>query len=358
MAGRSTPYTVRRRDGSPYYQIRFTRPDGSRAEISTKQTTRREALKVAPEIYAQQTGTEATPASHPLRPCVESWLAEVLELKSTDWHERCEDYAVHWLERWDRLEELSSQAIQEYVSDCLADDLSPSTVRKHTSALRQCIKWCVRQGYLGRVPSWEDPKAKSEYRATCLTAEEVERVLKQLPARGRKGEPIQAYYTLLWETGLRRGAWSRIKWEDIDLDHARLHLRPSVDKTRQGRWVPLSSRAVSTLSELRRDKGLVFGWNDYRVQLRAAAKAAKIPPEKQRGLTANHSFRHARVTHLLERTQNIAGVMHMTGITTMITLKRYMHESEAAALEVLSEISGSKLGQKDPAKKRGQRKAQ
>ena len=84
--------------------------------------------------------------------------------------------------------------------------------------------------------------------------------------------------------------------------------------------------------------GPLFRIGDHRAAVRSAAKRA-LPADKARLLTAYH-LRGARITHWLEQTGNVAGVMHLVGHKRLETTSRYLRPSERAAAAVLGEFPG------------------
>lgn len=338
MGRKTAPFALRKSAKSPYWFVRFTTSDGRRIELSTRCKTKREAWPIAADLWEKESKAQSAAVKQgPIFDLVELWLDDVEELKSSGTYEKYKSYAQDWLLRWPDVRLINAASVQSYISSQLKT-LSPVTVRKRTSALRQFFKWCVSRDYVDSVPRWQDPPGKSDYESVCLEPEEAERLIACLPERGRRGEPIRSFYRVMWATSLRRGSLAKIRWEDIDWNSGTLLLRASTDKAKNQRRIPLTDDALDALRSMGRGVGLIFGYRDFRTQLKRAAIEAGLPGDKIARLNAHHCFRHSRLTDLYSRSRNISGIMHLSGHTTLITAKRYLHESAKASAKLLEEL--------------------
>ncbi len=112
-----------------------------------------------------------------------------------------------------RLKQLRSQDIQEYYSKSL-ENLSSRSVHHQHRVLSQALKYCVRQGYLGRNPAeLVDPPTPRGATMRTLTAEEVEALLKATT----ESSYYPIYYTAV-SSGLRQAELLGLRWRDIDLN--------------------------------------------------------------------------------------------------------------------------------------------
>jgi len=354
MGRRSEGWKLRKPAGSPYWYVRFTSPDGRRIEKSTGCRKKTEAAREAAKVYAEAVGGDGlTPppvGAFLLETLFAEWLESLEGLKSPEWLETLELYAgVHWLTRWTHSTELTEPAIRRYISE-RRKVVAGSTISKELSGLRQFLKWAKSEGYVARVPTWETPESSSDYEAICLSREETEAVLAQLPDRSThpKHLPVREYFTVMYATSFRRGTLARIRWADVDLDGGAIRVASSADKRKFGRVVPLTAAAVSALASLKAGleasgvaplpTSLVFGKRNFVASLRKAAERAGIPEERRgRGL-ANHALRHSRLTDLASRSQNIPAIQHMAGHKTLASTMRYVHASEQQARKLLEDI--------------------
>lgn len=100
-------------------------------------------------------------------------------------------------------------------------------------------------------------------------------------------------------------------------------IRDEADKNRFGRELPLTEAARAALDHICPDVGLLFGSHDYRQLLRAAAKAAGID-EFRATRISDYDFRHSRLTHLGQVSDNLSGVMFLAGHKQPATTARYL----------------------------------
>lgn len=326
-------YQIRRSSKSPYYYVRFT-CRGERFELSTKRRTKAEATKEAEQIVVGAWEIKSTARQEgSVEDWVNQWLADTAGSYSTEYQATLRIYANRW--QWSCLSDITGQSIQKHIAERLRS-VSSGTVRKELSGLRRFLTYLQNCGAIRGVPKWQAPKGSSDYRAEHLTAEEVEKLLAELPSRKEhlKGEPVREYFTLLWETGLRKGTIERMLWSDVDLDQRTIHIRGSIDKARYQRTVPLTKKAAAVLASMPRDAAVVFGRRDYRTSLKQAAE--RIGLEVAR--LGCHTFRHSRLTDLGQRTTNIAALQSIAGHRTLSSSSRYIHTTFSAAKELIDAV--------------------
>jgi len=163
----------------------------------------------------------------------------------------------------------------------------------------------------------------------------------------------QQLYTVLRFTGLRVQQAMELRWDDLDLDDAILHVRPELGKTQQekmGRWVPVSEHLVEVVSGWGRREG-------YLVPTRRGLGAGHRSPRLARSRDArrawdraieqydvrpavarlpHHSFRAGFVTGLKrlgaddEAVENLVG--HSLGLRGLYTDPDALPMKEAVSL--------------------------
>ena len=103
---------------------------------------------------------------------------------------------------------------------------------------------------------------------------------------------------------------------------------------RAARLDGLSAAAREALDRVCPEAGRLFGAHDYRRLLGAAAKAAGTD-EYRAGRISDYDFRHSRLTHLGQVSDNLSGVMFLAGHKQPATTARYLRPQQQAAAEVL-----------------------
>jgi len=330
-----------KRPDSPIWWTRAT-VDGVRYRESTGFKDKGEAARWAEQWYSRLVAGQHIERSDslPLIDLLSSWLTTV-ERDHPHWSSTVELYAKYWLKRWRQLDQIDSPAVERYIRE-RRGKVKAVTVRKELSALRRFLKWCQRTGHIQDLPEWLPPSTDGdrEHTPVWLTADQMNAVIEELPESYR-GHPVRAWFTVVWETSLRRATVARMRWEDLDFDAGTLSIRAKADKKRYGRTVPLTHRAVAVLRSLKKKQGkrsgLVFGLRDYRGNIRSAAKRAGVPEELAKKM-GNHSVRHSRLTDWCSKTKDIPAVQYLAGHKLLQSTQRYVHADQERARKLLAAL--------------------
>jgi integrase len=146
-----------------------------------------------------------------------------------------------------------------------------------------------------------------------------------LACEATKNPYVRPIITLALETAMRRSEIVGLEWERVHLKEPSLQLTRT--KTGRPRGVPLSSRAVATLSALRpatggEPKGSVFPGltpNAFKLAFRRAVERAGIPD------LHFHDLRHEATSRLFEKGLSVMEVASITGHQDVRMLRRYTH---------------------------------
>ncbi|CAB3805436.1 Tyrosine recombinase XerC [Paraburkholderia ultramafica] len=164
-----------------------------------------------------------------------------------------------------------------------------------------------------------------------LSPDEEQRLLAELApsprddqgrfeAGGSRNEWIRPVVIIAIETAMRRSEILSLRWADVFLEDRYVRLHDT--KNGEARDVPLSSRAVATLSALPRHvSGRVFPTTPdalKKVFVRACERA-KLEDFHF------HDLRHEATSRIAERLDNILELSAVTGHKTVQMLKRYYH---------------------------------
>lgn len=231
--------------------------------------------------------------------------------------------------------------------------LAPATVRQLHVILHHALDDALRKGKVSRnicefvanvprVPRHENQTYSFAQVRTLLQA--------------AQGDRLEALYVLAVTTGMRQGELLALKWQNVDLDGATLHVRATVAQTAAGKYtfsepktargrrrIPLQPIAVEALRRHRarqneerialgaawRDQGLIFtdalgellkGPQVLRAQFYPLLARAGLPRIRF------HDLRHTTATLLLQLEKHPKMVSELLGHSTIsITLDTYSH---------------------------------
>lgn len=216
-----------------------------------------------------------------------------------------------------------------------------------SSMMSRAIAWGMRpdgQNPAQRIKHYKENKRKrylsqSEFRRlwTALNAEE---------AAGTSGD-VPLAVRLLLLTGRRKGEIQAMKWGNVDLDGARLHLR---DSKVGERVFDLSEDVVSLLRSVRRKRGDDATDDAFVVRAmdglkpltniqkpwRRIRKAAQIPDVRL------HDLRHTYASFAAAAGYDLMHIKEMLGHQTIQTTQRYAHLTNEAVRTGINTL-GQKL---------------
>jgi integrase len=250
-----------------------------------------------------------------------------------------------------KLRKLTPAHLAGFYQDRLAAGFAPASVNKlHVTlhkALDQAVGWRMVPRNVAEAVKGPRP-APPEMRT--LSAEETRRLLE-----AAHGDRLEALYVLAVHTGMRQGELLALKWQDIDLENAKVSVRRTItmgegrillgqSKTKKSqRTISLTDAAVRALrhhlarqmdeigrlGDLYKDGGLVFtsgvGTVINPTNLRRRSFAALLQRTNLPKIRF-HDLRHTCATLLLGRNTHPKYVQELLGHANIaITLDTYSH---------------------------------
>ena len=223
----------------------------------------------------------------------------------------------------DMIDELSIERFHDVLLD---DGLSATTARQYATSVSLFWEWAERSREYGdlfeRYRKPELPAPPPPRLARAPTWAEIDTVIgDQRPGDAKR------LMTILRYTGLRVKQAGRLSWADVDLDGARMRIRPELGKSaleKRGRIIPITTHLVSELAGWGRREGDLFprGTRDEGLHLeslrRKAARAwkrSKADPALYEGQTS-HLYRKAFTSELIRRGADRWAVELLLGRTT------------------------------------------
>jgi integrase/recombinase XerD len=251
-----------------------------------------------------------------------------------------ERYASYLKSRRKRVTSLDRAEVPRYLLALREAGLSPRSVARHLSAIRQFHRFLVREGHATEDPTshLESPRPWRRLPAV-LSSDEVGRLLA-----GREPKSLQelrnlAMLEVLYASGLRVSELVGLRLADLDLVVGVIRVLGKGDKER---LVPLGDAATQSLRaylthgrprlEKRRASPYLFlgrhgrgltrqmFWLLLKRYVRAAGIMKPVSP---------HTLRHSFATHLLERGADLRSVQLMLGHADIGTTQIYTHLSRA-----------------------------
>jgi len=328
--------SIRERDGK--YQVRVIRK-GHRA-LSSTFTNRGDAVKWAraTEVEIERGAIQTHTRPITLAEAIRRYLQECTPRQKSA---RSGRYLLKAWESSDlsRLElgQLRPSQIATWRDTRLSSGAAAQTVRNGLTALSALYEQAIREwGFdnltnpVRRVRRPSSPNSRSR-RVSVEELQTLELVTEstQLPA----------LMTLAVATGMRLSELIGARWEHLDLSQRTLYLPDT--KTGDSRTVPLSTPAVTTLSQIIQGHGnprtgRVFSITSHAATVafrRAVQRARKVYLKSLGDLSDEglfndlrfHDLRHEAVSRLFERGLNVVEVSSISGHKTLQMLKRYTH---------------------------------
>lgn len=254
------------------------------------------------------------------------------------------------------LHQLTGEQIEALYAKLRARGLAPRTIGYTHAVLRACLRWAAGKGKLLKRSPMADVDAPTQAstgssRASGLSADQVRAFFT-----AAHGTTHEAFFVLLFGSGMRPGEALALRWSDVDLDAgvARIERtlsrpgsaydfrKPKTEKSR--RSVPLSAGLVRSMKEHRRaqaerrlslgpvwqNEDLVFAGPNggpldelaiYRRHFRPLAAAAGLP-----ATTRLYDTRHTFASLALTRGVSVREVSRILGHSTVVlTLNTYSH---------------------------------
>jgi integrase len=313
---------IRKRRGSPYWQIRF-RIAGNTVRRSAETTDKAaaEALeqKLRADLWRQiQLGERR-----------HTWDEAVSKCKSEDSHQnswertqRALDWFAPHLNGW-QLSQITYAAILKLRELRAGEGVALSTINREFSVLRSILKRCVDPWKLAdtvpKVPMYRLAKVTPRW----ITREQAHALLKRFP------EHTRDMMIFALATGLRRSNVTHMEWNRIDTKRGTAYVPANEAKGRKAITLPLNADALAVLE---RWKGK---HQRYVFQFRKRAPIKQVTTRMWRRECAEiglegvtfHTMRHSWASWQVQAETPLKMVQEMGGWATLEMPLRYAHLS-------------------------------
>ena len=264
------------------------------------------------------------------------------------------------------LAQLTPQHVQRLMNRKLDGGLSPRRVQYVRAVLRLALRAAEQWGYVSRnVASLTTPPKAAPHEIRPLDPDRIRIFLEHI-----RGHRLEALYTVALAIGLRQGEALGLRWEDVDLDTATLHVRHGLQRLdgkltlvapktqRSRRTVMLPAVAVKSLrahrerqahervlaAQLWREADFVFttplggplDGNNVTHAFQRVLKSADLPHQRF------HDLRHACASLLLVQGVSPRVVMEVLGHSQVtLTLNTYSHVMPSLQREAADQMDAA-----------------
>lgn len=248
------------------------------------------------------------------------------------------------------LAKLTPQHVQQFMNEKLAAGLSARTVQYLRAVLRRALSQALRWNLVARnVATLVDAPKTKRNAVRVMSPDEVTLFLDA--AKGQRFEPL---LLVAISTGMRQGELLGLRWEDVDLPAAVIHVRHSVqrldgkltltdlktDRSRRTLRLPqIAARALQTQRARQSEERLAAGgrWHDlgfvFATSIGTPLDARNLTRHFARVLTRAglprlkfHSLRHSCASLLLSQHVPARAVMELLGHSEIrLTMDTYTH---------------------------------
>ncbi len=318
--------------------------------------------KMSEMLHGSATGLHVEASRITIAELLRKWLAAHRAVVSAKTHERQEEivekHLIPALGTY-RAQQLTGLHLQTHYAEALRagrrngnGGLAPRTVLHHHRTVFTALKQAVRWRIIARNVA-EDATPPRAPRKDMAALDE-----------GQTAQVMIAADTSIWNvpifvaatTGMRRGEVLALRWKDVDLERARVHITQVVEQTKKGgltfkepktdrsrRAVTLPSVTVEALKRHRAGQAeirLALGLpRDENALVFTDAEGAPLKPSsmtksferilgkaKPGTRVSLHGLRHSHASHLLKRDTNPKIVSERLGHASVaITLDLYSH---------------------------------
>jgi integrase/recombinase XerD len=226
--------------------------------------------------------------------------------------------------------------VRGYIDSLYGDGLSPRSIARHTTTLRNFYQFLLREGAIGADPTEFLPLPKQwSTLPKYLNLEEINRMIEAPDRAKPTGVRDRAMIELLYATGLRVSELCGVGVMDLEPD---LGLIRVMGKGNKERLVPVGKEALAAISAYQDGaRGRLLKGRRSRY-LFVTARGGKLNRKSfwklliQHGKTAGifhgltpHVIRHSFATHLVERGADLRSVQTMLGHADISTTQIYTH---------------------------------
>lgn len=222
--------------------------------------------------------------------------------------------------------DITVQLIREYIAGMLGRKLSDSYAHMHARCIRTFMNFLHNEKYISEPVKIKMPKI-AEKRLLCLTAEQVEKLIKACDETRDK-----ALILLMVDTGLRREEVLSLDWEDVDITTGVVRVERGKGGKARSVVVGVTTRRalLAYRRELNMPAGPLFVTRDSLRFLPMGLRAIFQRLQKKTGIKVTpHSLRRTFATMSLRAGMNPLHLQGLLGHSTLDMTRRYIQMVDA-----------------------------
>ena len=336
-----------RKRGKNYF-VRFSYR-GKEYEKSCRTTQKTVAEVILKEIEGKvaRKSFKIEELEEPKQRFLEEFIPEYLSYSRTNKSPRTVEIDASALEKFNRLEgnlpldSITLQMIEGFKTELLKSK-SQTTVNITLRCLQAAMEKAVKWGYIGGNPFKEVSQIKTpEGNEPFMKTNEIKELLKVI-----KVSLYHKFISTALYTGMRVTEICNLKWEDVDFDHHKIHVRNTIGfstKSKKERTIPLHPKVSVALKGVERN-GSPFIFLKESGEILDKDLMNKVFRRycKRAGLDERyhfHTLRHTFASHLAIKGVSLYFIQKMLGHQSIETTARiYAHLQPEPLLDAVKQL--------------------
>jgi integrase len=345
-ANRRIAMTVRRRGKSGRwvfdFMIRRVRYKGSIPEAQNKQQALVVEAQMRQAVFEGRYGRQARSVT--LEQFIKDVFLPYAKTNRKQWEQderHCQKFSEFFRGR--ALQEIPPMLIEQYKrqrrdqTTRLGTPRKASSINYELSVLCRIFNLAVENGYLNQNPVSRVRRLKQSDKRERVMSYEEESIIRQHLA-SEKYSHLLPVFELVLNTGMRITEALELKWHEVDLEAAEIHLPASRTKEHKDKIIPLNPVALETLDQLKDDTnaGEVFGRGFERSYVERRWREMRTDA----GITdlRIHDLRHTFATRLDEEGTTERTISAILGHSTVKMTAKYIHIGEEAKRKAVGKL--------------------
>ena len=249
-------------------------------------------------------------------------------------------------QRIDNIANVSQRNLRAYVRYLNAENISPNSIKRAISCIRNYHQFLVSEGKMDNNPALQiDTPKVARKLPNVLSVEEIDKILHFIPKKAPMAKRDIAIFEMMYSCGLRVTELCNFKMSNILWDSEMIRVDGKGDRQR---FVPIGPIARKNLKNyISKERPALIKKNPNIPELFLSRNGNKLTRMmiwillKKWTSTAEitkevspHTLRHSFATHLLEGGADLRSVQEMLGHADISTTQIYTHLDKEHLKEV------------------------